>query len=157
MNYTENYHLPQWVKSDRIMMDDFNQMNQDIDACLTSAVATADDARTDAAQAKQTANAAQADVRGWKNYVVGNYTGAIAAPVTVELGFRPSALLIWGYHVLGGTSGGDGPYSIFTDGSIFQDKVTITDTGFTVGAESSYSHYPLVNNGNREYAYIAFR
>lgn len=24
MNYTENYHLPQWVKEDRIMMDDFN-------------------------------------------------------------------------------------------------------------------------------------
>ena len=24
MNYTENYHLPQWVKEDRIMMEDFN-------------------------------------------------------------------------------------------------------------------------------------
>lgn len=24
MEYTKNYHLPQWVKSDRIMMDDFN-------------------------------------------------------------------------------------------------------------------------------------
>ena len=26
MDYTKNYHLPQWVKSDRIMMDDFNRM-----------------------------------------------------------------------------------------------------------------------------------
>ena len=24
MNYTKNYRLPQWVKEDRIMMDDFN-------------------------------------------------------------------------------------------------------------------------------------
>ena len=36
MNYTENYHLPQWVKSDRIMMEDFNQMCADIDGELSS-------------------------------------------------------------------------------------------------------------------------
>ena len=24
MDYTQNYHLPQWEKADRIMMDDFN-------------------------------------------------------------------------------------------------------------------------------------
>ena len=26
MNYTENYHLPQWEETDRIMRTDFNQM-----------------------------------------------------------------------------------------------------------------------------------
>ena len=26
MNYTTNYHLPQWVETDRILMDDFNDM-----------------------------------------------------------------------------------------------------------------------------------
>ena len=35
MNYTENYHPPQWVKSDRIMMEDFNQMCADIEAGLS--------------------------------------------------------------------------------------------------------------------------
>ena len=25
MDYTTNYHLPQWVESDRIMMEDFNE------------------------------------------------------------------------------------------------------------------------------------
>ena len=35
MNYTENYHLPQWVKTDRIMMEDFNQMCEDLEAGLT--------------------------------------------------------------------------------------------------------------------------
>ena len=36
MNYTENYHLPQWVKSDRIMMEDFNQMCTDMEAGLNA-------------------------------------------------------------------------------------------------------------------------
>ena len=35
MDYTKNYHLPQWVKSDRIMMDDFNRMCADIENGLT--------------------------------------------------------------------------------------------------------------------------
>ena len=35
MNYTENYHLPQWVETDRIMMRDFNQMCKDIESGLT--------------------------------------------------------------------------------------------------------------------------
>ena len=26
MNYTENFHLPQWDETDRIMRTDFNQM-----------------------------------------------------------------------------------------------------------------------------------
>lgn len=34
MEYTPNHHMPQWVKSDRIMMDDFNQMCRDIEAGL---------------------------------------------------------------------------------------------------------------------------
>ena len=31
MNYTENYQLPQWEKSDRIMMEDFNDAFQKVD------------------------------------------------------------------------------------------------------------------------------
>ena len=34
MTYTTNYQLPQWVKSDRIMMDDFNDANSKIDTAL---------------------------------------------------------------------------------------------------------------------------
>lgn len=42
MDYTPNHHLPQWVKSDRIMMDDFNQMCRDMEAGLNRAEANAD-------------------------------------------------------------------------------------------------------------------
>lgn len=35
MDYTQNHHLPQWVKSDRIMMDDFNAAFASIDKGLS--------------------------------------------------------------------------------------------------------------------------
>ena len=35
MNYTTNYHLPQWVETDRIQMEDFNQAMADIDEGLS--------------------------------------------------------------------------------------------------------------------------
>ena len=38
MNYTENYQLPQWVESDRVLMEDFNTANSKIDAVLSEAV-----------------------------------------------------------------------------------------------------------------------
>lgn len=34
MNYTENYQLPQWVESDRVLMEDFNEANSTIDQAL---------------------------------------------------------------------------------------------------------------------------
>lgn len=34
MNYTINYHLPQWEESDRVLMTDFNQMCRDMEAGL---------------------------------------------------------------------------------------------------------------------------
>ena len=42
MDYTKNHHLPQWVKSDRIMMDDFNQMCRDIEAGLNKTASSSD-------------------------------------------------------------------------------------------------------------------
>ena len=34
MDYTQNYHLPQWVETDRLLMDDFNDAYAAIDAAL---------------------------------------------------------------------------------------------------------------------------
>ncbi len=52
MKYTENYHLPQWVESDRIMMEDFNGAMAVIESGLTEAKAAAAAAGETAAQAK---------------------------------------------------------------------------------------------------------
>ena len=43
MDYTANHHLPQWEKSDRIMMDDFNRMCRNIEAGLNQVQAGSDE------------------------------------------------------------------------------------------------------------------
>lgn len=51
MNYTENYHLPQWEETDRIMRVDFNEAMSNLDSGLTAC-------RDTAAQGSTQANAA---------------------------------------------------------------------------------------------------
>ena len=36
MNYTENYHLPSWAKTDRIQMETFNDMTAKLEAALSA-------------------------------------------------------------------------------------------------------------------------
>ena len=36
MNYTENYHLPQWVETDRVQMEDFNAAMASIDSIFVT-------------------------------------------------------------------------------------------------------------------------
>ena len=36
MNYTENYQLNQWVETDRVLMEDFNDNNEKIDAAIAA-------------------------------------------------------------------------------------------------------------------------
>lgn len=77
MDYTKNYHLPQWKETDRVMMNDFNQMCLDIESGIDSAKAeaktnnqalservtaaqrTADAAQTSAGNAQTAADKAQ--------------------------------------------------------------------------------------------------
>jgi len=41
MEYTKNYHLPQWAEEDRIMMTDFNQAMTDVESAIDQAVESA--------------------------------------------------------------------------------------------------------------------
>ena len=45
MEYTTNYHLPQWVESDRIMMGDFNEAMSNLEGGITTAQEAADAAK----------------------------------------------------------------------------------------------------------------
>ena len=132
MNYTKNYRLPQWVKEDRIMMDDFNAMNNSIEAGLTRTAAQAAEASTKADTAVQTANSARQDVQTWKNYVVGSYTGT-GAVQHIDLGFRPSFVIISGMQ--GATVVNSAVwitnYAI-TGGNALKFRVEMENTGFTV-------------------------
>ena len=50
MNYTTNYHLPQWVESDRIMMEDFNAAMAGIDQGIAGETAARAEAIANLAQ-----------------------------------------------------------------------------------------------------------
>ena len=77
MTKTTNYQLNQWTKSDRIMMDDFNADNQQIDAALAAlggAIAAA------------------------PKIAVGSYTGSgscgTSSPRTLTFAFQPKLVII---------------------------------------------------------------
>lgn len=140
MQYTENYHLPQWVKSDRIMMDDFNQMCQDIEAGLTSSAAKAD-----AAQA-----AAEA-----LPYVVGSYTGDGSTYRNIDVGFQPSFVIVCADQRISGTT--NGGLSVMMAGRQCSSRLYMTATGFRLDSSDTVNPYPQVNSSGRVYDYIAFK
>lgn len=136
MNYTEKYHLPQWVKTDRIMMEDFNQMCADMEAGLVS---NREAARQEAEEAAKLP------------YVIGTYSGR-GEEQTIELGFRPTFLIIAsnnenGYGFKGGIFGKD----------VTTSRLKFTDTGFTVKTHGNTNYYPMVNCSGYFFVYIAFR
>ena len=162
MEYTTNYHLPQWVESDRIIMGDFNEAMANLEGGITTAQEAADAAQSAADNAQNTANTAQASADAAQAeaaklpYVVGSYTGS-GGGMTVELGFRPSFLIISGSQASYPT-GIDyfGAYDIFTGGTILTETVSFTDTGFTLHGRAS-NEYPQLITAGRLYNYIAFR
>ena len=160
MNYTNNYHLPQWVETDRIMMEDFNRAFSDIDEGIKTAQDTADTAESKADAAQSSANAvADAYTPGNQPYVVGSYTGT-GADMTITLGFRPKFLILSGMESSSATNStlAWDRYFGLCDGSIMPLRVTFTDTGFTVFARgNSYQNYPDFTDSGRTYCYLAFR
>ena len=90
MTYTQNYQLPQWVKSDRIMMDDFNDANSKIDTALHGL-------RTDV-DAHETANTAAHAAFGNCQVVTGTYTGqgrcGADTPNTLTFPHKPLLVII---------------------------------------------------------------
>ena len=162
MNYTTNYHLPQWVKSDRIMMDDFNQMCADIEAGLTgnrTAAQQGDAALSgELAQVRQTANAAQSKAEELP-YATGTYTGN-GGSKDIRLGFRPSFVIISGMKETFNTNNlvDIDRFTGISSGGTIRTRVKFTDTGFTVLPKGEGNYYlPDLNEEGRVYDYIAFK
>lgn len=148
MNYTEKYHLPQWEENDRVMRTDFNQMCADIETGLDANAQATHKAQDAADTAKSAADIALAH----KNYVIGAYTGKRYTQ-TIELGFRPSAVIICRL-ISGDVEVSDaGICFLFVhDGS----NVNFLDNGFNV-YNLNGNQRPTVNAENYTYFYIAFR
>ena len=127
MKYTTNYHLPQWVEEDRIMMEDFNEAMEEIEEGLTTAHIPP--------------------------LVVGSYTGN-GDSQTIELGFHPRFVIITA-QISGSTdaslitiSGGSEAASCL---SFTESGFTVTMP------TPSYTATPVTNQSGRLFHYIAFR
>ena len=167
MNYTTNYHLPQWVETDRIQMEDFNDAMAAMDQGMAEAKVAAEAAQEAAGTAQAAAEIAQSSADavadaytpGNQPYVVGSYTGT-GADMTITLGFRPKFLILSGMESSSATNStlAWDRYFGLCDGSIMPLRVTFTDTGFTVFARgNSYQNYPDFTDSGRTYCYLAFR
>ena len=117
MNYTQHYQLPQWVETDRILMDDFNDSYEKIDAALDS---LRED--VDANDAAQTAALA---AKGNCQIYTGTYVGSGKYGINNRNSFTfpkaPLAILITdpidGY-VLWATNGMQQAYAQTSQGSL---------------------------------------
>jgi len=133
MNYTPKHHLPQWAKSDRIMMDDFNAAMANIESGLAAADSKAESARP---------------------YAAGLYLGT-GEDQTIQVGFRPSFVFISSQTSSGIPGGTDDSYRCATTGNGLLGKcIQMTDTGFKVFGASPT---PALCYKDRLYEYIAFK
>ena len=104
MTYTQNYQLPQWVKSDRILMDDFNDANTKIDAALKS--------HDDSLAGLETALTGGLAAKGNCQIYLASYTGTgtygETSPNTLTFPAAPVLVMVigGGAPVVGGNSQG---------------------------------------------------
>ena len=90
MNYTANYQLPQWVETDRILMDDFNDSYSKLDAALDGLRGDVD--ANDAAQTA--ALAAKGNCKICYQTYVGTGTCSNTAPNQLTFAGRPLLLVV---------------------------------------------------------------
>ena len=158
MEYTTNYHLPQWVESDRIMMGDFNEAMSNLEGGITTAQEAADAAQSAADNAQNTADTIAGNAYSPTNkpYVVGSYIGT-GQQMTITLGFRPSFLIINGGVITYSLNSDElATWQIATNGNTLPECVTFTDTGFTL-LKLEDKQYPRLVIAERNYDYIAFK
>ena len=89
MNYTQHYQLPQWVETDRILMEDFNNMASAIDTALGG-----HDTDLEALQAQDTAlESAIAECGNCRLYTT-TYVGSASSSVTLTFPGKPLFLMV---------------------------------------------------------------
>ena len=174
MTQTQKYKLPQWEKSDRIVMADFNDQAAKLEAALTAhdtaLAAKADKTTTNSLQTQVNQKAdtsalssavsqLETKIEARSQVVIGSYTGDGAAERVISLGFTPKAvLLIPASGELNGSGSGRGGLALPGHAVSYAGDVvlTIVTGGFKVyykgGSWSTNS-----NANNSVLYYIAFR
>ena len=139
-NHTEHYQLSQWVKTDRVRMEDFNEDNRKIDVALG--------AKTE--------------------ILVGTYTGDGQESRVISLGFTPKAVFLcmengqtaYTFSSLTYLCGGVFfPGAPLKESDYYGDHIgaEIVEGGFQVAFGEVSSTYRFTNRASTVYHYLAFR
>ena len=178
-NHTEHFQLNQWVPEDAVLREDFNTDNQKLDQALNTlqtglkgkAAQTALDgvryqvaAKADRSAVNTLNKQVQQKFGSDFSFVVsGDFVGDGQMVRTLELGFRPSFLMVQRKNV--GSGGetvfiqGDGEHQFvgctssgtYTASGVFQ----FTDTG--VNIDNNRVTFAYFNSQDKAYHYVAFR
>lgn len=136
------------------MMEDFNAMNSSIEAGLTRTEGKADTAVSTANAAKQSADIAYTPDN--KPYSVGSYTGDGTTYRNIDVGFRPSFVIVAGDQ-RAGTSSTCGTATMMASAWQSSQRIYMTDTGFRLDSSETSNPAPYVNKSGTVYSYIVFR
>lgn len=169
MNQTQQYKLPQWEKTDRIVMEDFNDQARRLETALTTHDAAlagltsgkADKTTTNGLQTQINQKAAasalssavsnlQAQLDG--KIIAGAYAGDDTDSRTISLGFTPRAVLVVNHE--GKTATNQGTYGGLAVTGSNCSGISIVTGGFRVYYSSSS---PFLNSSYARYHYIAVR
>ena len=149
MTYTTNYQLPQWVKSDRIMMDDFNDANQKLDTALKNLA--------DQDGVLETALAAKGNCRIELKTYTGTGSSGSASPTRVTFSAVPTAYVIFGYRGIAVGRGGASTASVGatsgTGSSVSSLACTWSGSRLSFYANNAYFQ---LNMENQTYCVLAF-
>jgi hypothetical protein len=128
MTKTENLQLPQWEAEDYVQRSDFNEAFAALDEGYSTAME--------------------------RPYVIGSYTGT-GEEMTIELGFRPTLLIVSGSQTAYSNQPTTWANICVTDGAQSTGSVEFTDTGFRA-KDSGAAYYPYLVKQGLTYSYIAF-
>ncbi len=171
MDYTNRYQLPQWVRSDRILMDDFNNAMAAIENGMSANAAAASEAKSEAISAKSHANAAKTIANTAKTTAdtalekarclsIGSYVGDGSPVHQIRFTFSPKFIIISGMNSVTEPDEAANQLRYFYMGGknkILYQLQLEEENGFTVYTDPSRTRYPILNEKGRTYEYIAFR
>ena len=142
MNYTTNYQLPTWVETDRIQMDDFNDMTEKLDAALVEVQNSVD--------GQTVAIAAKGNCQLYAGSYVGTGTYGTSSPNSFTFPKIPLAVLIsdsYAGYVLWATNGMRQSYAQSSQGTV----VNLTWEGNTVKWVNNNTNVGQLNYQGRTY------
>ena len=147
MEYTTNYQLPTWVETDRIQMDDFNDMTEKIDTALGE--------QSQELEALTAAVTGKGNCEIWTTTYTGNGKYGSDNPTQLVLPAKPVLLVIHtaGMYAISVLSTGN-LSSVMSNGAVWGSNISWSENSKTLSYWSSHPDYQM-NRSGQTYAAVA--